>query len=322
MCSTDSCWRTRQDAGGALGELAAAGARRRRGVGGTRSATWSGEVGEWQRRARRAASGLAAAEPRRQSPARSGERCGGAAAATRRRGEQLRRRAGSVGFGDRDAVDDDVVERAVVTAGAHTFCICSSTSRPFTIWPNRLYCGGSPTPLAPETRKNWLPLVFGPALAMATEPIWYWPALGQLVLELVAGAAAAGAGGVAALAHEAVDDAVEDDAVVVVVEGEEHEVVDRLGCLDGVEGDHDLAERRVERRRVALVRGRCPSPAATRTAACVGADPSSGGNSAIGAGTLPSPPIWAAIPSIWAAIRLGFRRRIRPDRRDVPFAAR
>ena len=50
--------------------------------------------------------------------------------------------------------------------------------------------------------------------------------LDGLVVEAVAGAAAAGAGRVAALAHEAVDDAVEDDAVVVVLCGEEHEVVD------------------------------------------------------------------------------------------------
>ena len=27
--------------------------------------------------------------------------------------------------------------------------------------------------------KNWLPLVFGPALAMATEPIWYSRGLGS-----------------------------------------------------------------------------------------------------------------------------------------------
>ena len=68
--------------------------------------------------------------------------------------------------------------------------------------------------------------------------------LGQLVLELVAGAAAARAGRVAALAHEAVDDAVEDHPVVVVVRREEDEVVDGLGGLQRVERDHDRAERR------------------------------------------------------------------------------
>ena len=35
-----------------------------------------------------------------------------------------------------------------------TLCIVSRTSRPFTIWPNRLYCGGRPTPEGPDTRKN------------------------------------------------------------------------------------------------------------------------------------------------------------------------
>ncbi len=102
--------------------------------------------------------------------------------------------------------------------------------------------------------------------------------LGQLVGELVAGAATAGAGRVAALAHEAVDDAVEDDAVVVVVGGEEDEVVDGVRRLDGVEGDDDLAERGVERRRVALLSGRCPARAATSNCCRRGADPSSGGN--------------------------------------------
>ena len=65
----------------------------------------------------------------------------------------------------------------------------------------------------------------------------------QFVLEAVAGATTAGAGGVAALAHEAVDDAVEDDAVVVVVPGERHEVVDRLRCLGSIEVDDHRAHR-------------------------------------------------------------------------------
>ena len=41
------------------------------------------------------------------------------------------------------------------------------------------YWGGRPTPLAPLTMKNWLPLVFGPALAIASEPISYWPRWGS-----------------------------------------------------------------------------------------------------------------------------------------------
>ena len=50
---------------------------------------------------------------------------------------------------------------------------------PFTTLPNSEYCGGSCTPLWPLMMKNWLPLVCGPALAMATEPSSYWPALGS-----------------------------------------------------------------------------------------------------------------------------------------------
>jgi hypothetical protein len=51
-----------------------------------------------------------------------------------------------------------------------TFCIASTISRPFTTLPKWLYCGGRVTPFGPEMRKNWLPLVLGPALAIASEP--------------------------------------------------------------------------------------------------------------------------------------------------------
>ena len=60
-----------------------------------------------------------------------------------------------------------------------TFCIASTTSMPFTTLPNSEYCGGRRTPSLPLMMKNWLPLVFGPALAMATEPSSYWPAFGS-----------------------------------------------------------------------------------------------------------------------------------------------
>ena len=52
-----------------------------------------------------------------------------------------------------------------------TFCMASTTSRPATTCPNSEYCGGSLVPAGPLTMKNWLPLVSGPALAMASEPI-------------------------------------------------------------------------------------------------------------------------------------------------------
>src|SRR4029077_15882895 len=57
---------------------------------------------------------------------------------------------------------------------------------------------------------------------------------------------------VAALTHEAVDDAVEDHTVVVVLRGERHEVVHGLGSIDRIERDHQRAHAGVHRRRVAL----------------------------------------------------------------------
>ncbi len=63
-----------------------------------------------------------------------------------------------------------------------------------------------------QTKKNWLPLVFGPALAMATVSGRIGRAGQVLVVELVAGAAGSGAGGVAALQHE---DALQGQPVAV-----------------------------------------------------------------------------------------------------------
>ena len=57
-------------------------------------------------------------------------------------------------------------DRSVSTAS-----ICARTSSPLTTFPTMEYFGGSPTPYGPLTMKNWLPLVSGPALAMATDPI-------------------------------------------------------------------------------------------------------------------------------------------------------
>ena len=76
----------------------------------------------------------------------------------------------------------------------------------------------------------------------------------ELVAELVARAAGAGAGGVAALGHEALDDAVERDAVVVAVAGEEDEVVDGVRRLVGEQLDDDVAVVGADGRRVALAR--------------------------------------------------------------------
>ena len=50
--------------------------------------------------------------------------------------------------------------------------------------------------------KNWLPLVFGAGVGHGHGVLLVLALLGQLVVELVAGAAGAGALGIAALDHE------------------------------------------------------------------------------------------------------------------------
>ena len=57
----------------------------------------------------------------------------------------------------------------------------------------------------------------------------------ELALDAVAGAAHAGALGAAALDHEAGDDTVEDQAIVVALVCQRDEIIDTLGCLLGVQ---------------------------------------------------------------------------------------
>ncbi len=99
--------------------------------------------------------------------------------------------------------------------------------------------------------KNWLPLVFGPALAMESEPIFVliWAPLG-LVLELVAGTAAAAGGGIAALNHEVVDDPMKDGAVIEAFTRQEYEIVDGLGGVLREKLANDFSFRCFKRGRV------------------------------------------------------------------------
>ncbi len=62
--------------------------------------------------------------------------------------------------------------------------------------------------------KNWLPPVFGPALAIAMVPLVILIVAGELVLDGVARSPAARSRRVPALNHEAVDDPMEDGAIV------------------------------------------------------------------------------------------------------------
>ena len=61
------------------------------------------------------------------------------------------------------------------------------------------------------------------------------PVLGKFAADAVAGAARAGTGGVAALNHEAADDAVEDQAVIEAFIDQADEVVDGLRGEVGIE---------------------------------------------------------------------------------------
>lgn len=57
--------------------------------------------------------------------------------------------------------------------------IVATTSNPETTLPNSAYCGGRRMPSGPEITKNCEPLVFGPALAIASDPSSYRPGGGS-----------------------------------------------------------------------------------------------------------------------------------------------
>ena len=152
-----------------------------------------------------------------------------------------------------------VTELMTTSSGAvgrsvSTFCMVSSTSRPFTSLPNSEYCGGRPTPLRPLTMKNCDAVRVRPGVGHGDGTDLVLAGLRAARRRSGSRARPTGAGRVAALAHESVDDAVEDHAVVVVVQREVHEVVDRLRRLDRVERDHERAEGGLHRGRVSLRR--------------------------------------------------------------------
>jgi hypothetical protein len=77
-------------------------------------------------------------------------------------------------------VTDSITTRSFgLPEGVPTALMVVTTSPPLTTAPKREYSGGRPAPSGPLMTKNWLPLVLGPALAMAREPTWYFPADGS-----------------------------------------------------------------------------------------------------------------------------------------------
>ena len=115
---------------------------------------------------------------------------------------------------DGDVVDDDRGERLVV--GVASTRAMEATSR--TVWAShwpKMVCLPLSCGTAASVMKNCEPLVLGPELAMARRPGSSKVRVGvDLVLEEVAGIAGAVADAVAALDHEAGDDAMEGGAVV------------------------------------------------------------------------------------------------------------
>ena len=92
--------------------------------------------------------------------------------------------------------------------------IFSTTSIPSTTSPKML-CLLSSHGVAASVMKNWLPLVFGPALAIESRPGLVVAQLrAELVGEFVAGAAGSRAQRIAPLNHEAFDDAMKDEPVI------------------------------------------------------------------------------------------------------------
>src|SRR5579859_5120506 len=92
--------------------------------------------------------------------------------------------------------------------------------------------------------KNWLPLVFGPALAMASVPHVFpghW-----LVVEAIAGAAGAGAGWIACLRHEVGNNAMERHPIVETLARQEDEVVDGVRRILGIQIGFHRAEACVQ----------------------------------------------------------------------------
>ena len=76
--------------------------------------------------------------------------------------------------------------------------------------------------------------------------------LGQFISELVTRSAHTGAGRVATLANKTLNDAVEDDAVVIVIERQEDEAVHGTRSFEGVKGDDHGAHRGFHGGRITL----------------------------------------------------------------------
>src|SRR4051812_7225441 len=126
----------------------------------------------------------------------------------------------SVGFGDRDRVDDDVLDRAIAATGLHALHRVEHVEALHDLSEQAVLRRQANTGLT-RHQEELAAVRVRPGVRHRHRADLVLTRLGQLVVEAVAGTAPPGARRIAALAHEAVDDAVEDDPVVVVVQGEE-----------------------------------------------------------------------------------------------------
>ncbi len=119
-----------------------------------------------------------------------------------------------------------------------TDSIASTTSMPSITSPKTVCLPSSQGAAPVVTMKNWDPLVFGTGVGHRQRPAHDLVVV-ELVLEGVAGPAAAGAFRAAALDHEVRDHPVEDELIVEPIRGELAEVLDGFRRVLVVKLEHD-----------------------------------------------------------------------------------
>src|SRR5216683_3042585 len=129
------------------------------------------------------------------------------------------------GFGDGHRVDGHFLLRGT-SRGADRIDL-SDDIHPRDDLPEQGIAGRQPDPLWSADDEELAAIGVRPGVGHRERSELVAPWLGQLVFETVPGATPAGALRITALQHEAGNDSVEDDVVVIVVAGQEDEVVDR-----------------------------------------------------------------------------------------------
>ena len=143
-------------------------------------------------------------------------------------------------FGDGDGVDDDGVVGTVVVAAGGVGDFVDDVLAGGDVAEDGVVVGGEGVVGVHDEELAAVGVGAGVGHAEGSFSVGFG-GVAVFVFELVAGPAHSGAGGVTALDHEAGDDAVEDDAVVEAVAGEDDEAVDGFGSIGGEEVAGDFA---------------------------------------------------------------------------------